>query len=121
MATTKKQQSEAVVTAEDIARYDDIQSEIKRLTAEKDRIATLIKSQFEPGNYESGDYIVDLSKTIGTLNKVIFQHDFPLSEFPELYEQVPSTDAIKEYLGEERAEYYTPVLRLTVKPKGKAK
>jgi len=120
MPTLKKYTKTAApkpVTADDVAIYFANKEEIKKLTAENDAIAKRIKTQYEPDNYEVGNFIIELQQTIGVLNKGAFMHDFPADEFPELYEQVPATEAIKENLGDERADYYEPVLRLTIKPK----
>lgn len=116
--TAKKKQEEALAET-DIAEYNDIQNEIKRLTERKNQLSIKIKTQIKPGNYSTDDYIIDLTQTIGTLNAPIFLRDFPASEFPELYEQTPSTEAIKLALGEDRKEYYTPTLRLSIKSKTK--
>lgn len=109
------------ITAEDVAEYNDIQQELARLTKRKDAIASRIKAQLEPNTYVFGDLAVELTKTIGTLNKSIFMHEYPSNEFPELYTQEPSTEAIKETFGEDRAEFYTPTLRLSIKPAARTK
>lgn len=105
------------ITAEDVAIYHANKTEIDRLTKENDAISKRIKTQYEPDTYEVGDFVVELTKTIGTLNKAAFTRDYPVDEFPELYESVPSTEAIKNNLEDEREDYYTPVLRLSIKAK----
>jgi hypothetical protein len=110
-------EKKSLITPELIENYDNLQTEIKRLEAEKDKIQAIIKRELEPGNYDAGNYTIDLTETIGTLNKPIFMRDYPEDEFPELYESVPSTEAIKRAFGDDRAEFYTPSLRLSIKPK----
>lgn len=98
-----------------IEEYEALHAEIDRLKKREAELGTIIKGALKPGSYASGDYTIDLIVKRGALDKKVFQRDFPVGDFPEMYTQVPSTDAILEVLGDDGREYFGTVLALTIK------
>lgn len=107
------------LTDADIARYEKLKTKIDQLTAEKERLGALIKSNLEPGKYKAENEGVTYSVSIvesmtSAFNRAEFQQDFPSDDFPDMYELAPSSERIKAALGDDRKIYYGTTVRLTV-------
>jgi hypothetical protein len=115
----KNSAQRTALTDEDIARYEALKAKIDQLTAEKERLAALIKANLEPGKYKAESdgvtYSVALVESMtSAFNRGEFEMDFPADDFPDLYELSPSSEKIKVALGDDRKVYYGTTVRLTV-------
>lgn len=107
------------VTPEDIAKYDEIQKQIAKLTEQKEALRKLILGNFEPDKYivGAGDhaYNVDITIVRGQINAKLFERDFPYAEFKELYKHVPDSGDVLEELGDDALKYFGTTQRLSIK------
>jgi len=107
------------LTASDIARMAELDEQIKASTAELTELKDRAKKQFKPGKYalehDGENYELDLTEKRGTLNKVLFQRDFPADDFGDLYQLEPNSAAVLEALGEDGQAYFGKTVALAIR------
>lgn len=110
------------VTLAEIAEYERLKADEKRIKTRLDNIGKRIKEQFNPGEQvfeiEGESYETSIIEKRGTLNAKLFERDFPEKDFGSLYKSVPDNDKILSILGEDALEYFGVTVALTIKKVG---
>lgn len=87
----------SMTVEEMVARRVHLAEQIERLTEEKQQIDEKLLDGREPGNYDAGDWTLQVKAGARRLNEKMFTERFPVTAYPHLYEAKPSTAAIKEF------------------------
>lgn len=109
IATTTKV-AQAQLGPEDVARYFELEHEIAKLSKEYDALKQRIKDEIPEGNWPVDDYEVKRWDQIGSLKTDLFLAEYDVTDYPELYSDVPDLPVLlKVHPPENEPELYLKV------------